>query len=474
MTWDFETLRTFAIIIHILSLVTIAIMGFFILTRLKSTKREYFVLIAFSVFLSMIGIIFEMMANTVDGGMLGWRLVYLGGMLLAPLLLMFVQQYCEIHLPKIINCFAFATAFAVIALTWTTHLHHLIVASAQIYPGGSPGPGLTVWGATNGPLWPIVVIQPILCMILVFYVLLKKSKGASKTQKKRLWILLLFAAPPGISQILTFFHLSFMGMHWNGIIAPIALIILYLGLSRYDLMENEETIRAQNWLREMVTNLSHDLKTPLTVVSVHVQQAAERYRADGGDNAIITNSLRRGQDEIMRMARMTESALRIAAMQEIYTHMEALSIGELLTRSAETYRAVLLKKGNALDVNIPADLPEVIGNADQLTRVMDNLLTNAGAHTENGRVAVNAWSGDGYITAQLTDTGTGIESELLPVIFERGVSGSGGAGMGLPICKSIIEAHGGTIQIESKTGSGTAVTFTIPIFGKGRTVDGNA
>lgn len=69
---------------------------------------------------------------------------------------------------------------------------------------------------------------------------------------------------------------------------------------------------------------------------------------------------------------------------------------------------------------------------------------------------------DEYIVVTLKDTGTGIMPKLLPRVFERGVSGSESTGVGLPICKEIIEAHGGTISIESE--KGTTVTFTIPVY----------
>jgi signal transduction histidine kinase len=71
-----------------------------------------------------------------------------------------------------------------------------------------------------------------------------------------------------------------------------------------------------------------------------------------------------------------------------------------------------------------------------------------------------------FITVAITDNGTGVSPEILPVIFERGISGSGGTGLGLPICKNIIENHGGTIEVESPVHLDRAckVIFTIPIY----------
>jgi signal transduction histidine kinase len=71
---------------------------------------------------------------------------------------------------------------------------------------------------------------------------------------------------------------------------------------------------------------------------------------------------------------------------------------------------------------------------------------------------------DGYLKITVTDNGSGIEPELLPHVFDRGVSGMGGTGFGLEICKKIIESHGGTITANSEPGKGTTVVFTLPIY----------
>jgi signal transduction histidine kinase len=97
--------------------------------------------------------------------------------------------------------------------------------------------------------------------------------------------------------------------------------------------------------------------------------------------------------------------------------------------------------------------------------VLANLLSNAADHTQDGHITLAAHLAGKYITVSVTDTGNGIEPEFLPNVFERGVSGRGGTGYGLYICKTVVEAHGGTIEIESEPGKGTAVTFTVPVYG---------
>ena len=103
---------------------------------------------------------------------------------------------------------------------------------------------------------------------------------------------------------------------------------------------------------------------------------------------------------------------------------------------------------------------------------MSNLLSNANNHTKNGVITVTAelvhdnvgkTETPTEIKITISDTGTGITPDLLPRIFKRGVSGSGGTGVGLYITKDFIEAHGGKIEIESNE-NGTAAIFTIPTF----------
>ena len=143
-----------------------------------------------------------------------------------------------------------------------------------------------------------------------------------------------------------------------------------------------------------------------------------------------------------------------------------IQLAEIIRQCAKLYEPILERKNVTLNVTLPDKLPEIFANAGELTQVMFNLMQNAKTHTENGRVTLSAFVAAEAVSVCVTDTGTGIDPELLPCVFERGVSGNdAGTGIGLPICKEIIEAHSGTVEIESAIGKGTAVRFTIP-FGK--------
>ncbi|MDR0290173.1 MAG: HAMP domain-containing histidine kinase [Treponema sp.] len=220
---------------------------------------------------------------------------------------------------------------------------------------------------------------------------------------------------------------------------------------------------------EFFATINHELKNPLTVISVHVQQAAELYFAGGKgeeEKKTIINSLRRAQEEIMNASRIIENALRVAAMQQGKRQMKPLQLDALLRNSAEAYRAVLERCGNRLELSIADGMGCVHGNADQLIQVMVNLLSNANRHTRGGTIAVEAEQDGGRIAVSVADNGEGIAPDLLPHIFEWGVSGVDSSGMGLAICEKIIKAHKGEIRLESGRGMGTKVVFALPI-GKG-------
>ncbi|MCL2225611.1 MAG: ATP-binding protein [Defluviitaleaceae bacterium] len=228
---------------------------------------------------------------------------------------------------------------------------------------------------------------------------------------------------------------------------------------------------------EYLANISHETKTPLTLVSVDVQLVNELLtdaKIEGGewklsaeDGLLIREAMERAQNAILRAGRITESNLRLASMQENREKITVIDISKLVTSSAEIRRGVAEKQGNRLNINVPDNLPRVFGNIDNLTQVVDNLLTNANNNTKGGDITIAASANEKFIIVTVTDSGTGISPDILPFVFKRGISGSGGTGIGLALCRSMVEAHGGDISLESEQGKGTAVTFTLPIYNAG-------
>jgi signal transduction histidine kinase len=124
-------------------------------------------------------------------------------------------------------------------------------------------------------------------------------------------------------------------------------------------------------------------------------------------------------------------------------------------------------KGLRLGLDIPVDLPPVLADRAQVERVIGNLVTNAVRHTKRGEIRISAERRCDQVAVSVCDTGVGIPPEYLPRIFDKFVqvpgASAGGAGLGLTISKSLVEAHVGQINVCSEVGRGTTFTFTLPV-----------
>lgn len=247
--------------------------------------------------------------------------------------------------------------------------------------------------------------------------------------------------------------------------------MLYLHFRLYN--EQQKQLAEQNVLlgqlnqikTELFGNISHELKTPLTVMSTHTQRAQALLELGrDGDLDKIAESHALVQDESMRLSRLVDSALSLSSLQETGRQKAVLDLRSILRTTGETYRSLLEKKGNALSISLPENPLLVYGNADQLVQLISNLLGNAGAHTQQGMISMSVQQRGDMAAVIITDTGTGITNEILSRIFERGVTDGGGSGLGLFICRQIARDHGGEIMVDSVPGLGTTVTVTLPIY----------
>jgi signal transduction histidine kinase len=146
---------------------------------------------------------------------------------------------------------------------------------------------------------------------------------------------------------------------------------------------------------------------------------------------------------------------------------------ELIAVVAQELRPQVETKGLKLRVEAPVDLPKVLVDRIQVERVINNLVINAIRYTKRGEIKISAERRDSTVAVSVCDTGTGIPPEYLPHIFDKFVqvpgAATGGAGLGLAISKSLVEAHGGQISVQSEAGRGTTFTFTLPIAAESQT-----
>ncbi|BAK45236.1 cell wall metabolism sensor histidine kinase WalK [Eggerthella sp. YY7918] len=234
--------------------------------------------------------------------------------------------------------------------------------------------------------------------------------------------------------------------------------------------ENEQRLAAEkDVLAEMgrlksrlYADVSHEMKTPLTVIAANAQFAAQNITAGAVDRETVVD-LHAISAEAKRLGQMVTSLVQLNRTQDAAQGTSALPLDALVRDTARMYQSIFAHKHNRLSVEVDPALPLVEGDVDQLTQVLINLLANANKHTAHGQVTLQARCDAGGVRVSVTDTGEGIAPELLPHVFERYQRGDeDGTGLGLPICKTIVEEHGGQMGVESEPGAGTRVWFTLP------------
>ena len=223
--------------------------------------------------------------------------------------------------------------------------------------------------------------------------------------------------------------------------------------------------------RELVANVSHDLRTPLASLRGYVETVLLK-----GD-ALPATTRREYLEVACRHARDLER--RIAALFELsklesgalVPNFEAFSLGEMLQDVALRFRLRAHQLGIDLATRIEAEAPKAWGDVALVERIFENLLDNALRHTSSGgRVSLEMRPGERHIRVTVSDTGTGVAIGDLPHVFDRFYHGSGngngrreGTGLGLAIVRRIVELHGESVSLSSTPGIGTSVEFGLPI-----------
>ena len=231
-------------------------------------------------------------------------------------------------------------------------------------------------------------------------------------------------------------------------------------------LEKTALERVNSLKTELTRTVSHEMRTPLAVMMGFAELTAENARRKGIEG-VTAEHMDTIAAEARRMTIMLEELSAPLLIKEFSKDRWEISPNGVIQQITGLYEMILERKKVRLIVDLPQDLPAVYVNEHELTQVMFNLIRNADRHTDSGAVNVSATAADNEVTFTVTDTGAGIDPELLPRVFDRGMSGEqGGMGFGLAICKDIIEAHGGKIWLESEQGKGTTASFTLPVYNR--------
>ncbi len=235
---------------------------------------------------------------------------------------------------------------------------------------------------------------------------------------------------------------------------------------------------------EFISTVSHELRTPLTSVLGFAKIIRKKFNEDirpnldpqigKADRAAkqIGDNLGIIVSEGERLTELVNDVLDIAKMEsgKVEWDMRRVSIPEIIERSVSSSAALVENKRLRLSTDIAKDLPMIEGDRDRLIQVMLNLISNAVKFTRIGVITIRAMAREDDILVCVADTGPGINLKDQESIFEK-FKQSGdtltekpkGTGLGLPICKQILERHGGRIWVESKLGHGSAFWFTLPL-----------
>jgi two-component system, OmpR family, phosphate regulon sensor histidine kinase PhoR len=231
-----------------------------------------------------------------------------------------------------------------------------------------------------------------------------------------------------------------------------------------------ELRRLERVRHDFVANVSHEFKTPLTAIQGFAETLLSGALEDPRNNRRFLEIIR---DHATRLAVLTDDLLKLARIEagKLEVQFVPVQLAEVIERCTETSLLKASRKRIALEVDVPAALPVVHGDASLLRDVVQNLLDNAVQYTpEGGRVRVSAIAGPREAVVTVADTGIGIPLADQERIFERFYRvdaarsrEAGGTGLGLSIAKHIVEAHGGRLWVESEVGHGSKFSFSVSL-----------
>jgi signal transduction histidine kinase len=219
---------------------------------------------------------------------------------------------------------------------------------------------------------------------------------------------------------------------------------------------------------DMISTVSHELKTPLTSLQMAVHLLLEE--AVGPLTSKQIELLLTARQDSDRLLAMINDLLDLTRIEQgrVTLAVQPNSSADLVRDGIERFSAQAEAEGIDLKSEIAGALPQVLVDRERIEHVFDNLLTNALRHTDRGgNVTLRAGAADDKVRFEVQDTGQGIPEESLPRIFDRffrvaNTGRPGGAGLGLAIAREILAAHGGQIDVRSRLGEGTTFTFTLP------------
>lgn len=226
-----------------------------------------------------------------------------------------------------------------------------------------------------------------------------------------------------------------------------------------------QTLEKQEALRKkMGADVAHELRTPLATLQSHMEAMIDGIWEPDADR------LKSCYEEIIRINKMVGDLEKLAKYES-----ESLVLNKTVFDMTELIRRIICNfepefKNNGIDIAFEGKAEEIFADRDKMSQVIINLVSNALKYTQTGgMVGISVESKEDMLEIRVKDNGQGIPEEDLPFVFERLYRAdksrnrlTGGAGIGLTIAKTIVEAHDGNIEVYSKVNEGTEFLITLP------------
>lgn len=219
--------------------------------------------------------------------------------------------------------------------------------------------------------------------------------------------------------------------------------------------------------RDLVANVSHELKTPIAAIRAHLENLLDGVEEP--DPATLQVMLVQSE----RLGRLVEQLLDLSRLEsgEVPLKRAEVPVAGLVSQVVSEIEVARPGAGIHIEKRIPEDIPPIDADPERVHQVLFNLVENAVRFTpEGGEVTIAAERHNGSVHISVSDTGVGIGQEHLPRLFERFYRvdparsrEDGGTGIGLAIARSVVEAHGGHIHAQSEPGRGSTFTFDLPV-----------
>jgi signal transduction histidine kinase len=220
--------------------------------------------------------------------------------------------------------------------------------------------------------------------------------------------------------------------------------------------------------RFFFTGLIHDLRSPLLAQKQALELLSRRPESLSRESAALLNSLISSNQTTLQLVNLVLETQQLDS-GELILRRQPLCIQELIAQSQASFEVMAEAKGIRIINCVPKDTAIVNGDKAHLQRVFDNILSNAIIHlTTNKTIEIHAEQQEEMLLVSIRDNGDGIPVEMLKTLFDRytgddRLTRHPVSGLGLFICKTLIEMHGGNVDVHSEPGIGTCFSFTLPI-----------